>query len=399
MNIDDKISEYMKKDKSLINMSYKEVTSTINKKFKTKLSVPAIQSRWKRRGLPAKNGNFKQKDVPVHEQIENDIQKADYKDAKKVIENKYHTVLDRALRAEKERDAFKAVKESTKDSLVIKPKYGVSKGEATAVVLASDWHIEENVRSESVNGKNFHNVEIASRRSVEFFENVITLVKKEQNAVTIETLVLALLGDFISGNIHEELLENCDLTPIMATIKVKNLIVAGIEAILRETKLKLVIPCHVGNHTRITKKIHISNEQGNNMEYFMYHTLMDYFKDEKRIQWIIAEGYHSYLKIYDWTIRLHHGHAIKFGGGIGGLTIPVQKSISQWNKIKWADFDCFGHFHTQMDGKNFLSNGCNIGYNAYAVSIKADFDTPRQTFFLIDKKRGKTVVAPIVYSI
>ena len=394
------IADYLKENKDrLTGMSYKEVTKEVNEIFETKLSHVAVQARWKRLGLPPKDGQFKAKSLSLDEQVQQDIERNDYKDAKKVIESKYQAVLERALAAEKERDAFKILKESPSNEFVIMPKFGDKKGEATAVVIASDWHIEEKVRPESVNGRNSYDIPTAEKRAVEFFENTIKLIKKEQQDVQIDTLVLALLGDFISSNIHEELLENCELTPMAAIIKAKNLIVAGIESILRETNLKLVIPCHVGNHTRITKKIHLSNEQGNSLEYFMYHTLSDYFAKEKRITWMIAEGYHSYIQIYNYTIRFHHGHSIKFGGGVGGIMIPVQKAISQWNKIKWADLDCFGHLHVQMDGKNFLANGSNIGYNSFAVAIKADFDTPRQTFFLIDKKRGKTVVAPIVYSI
>ncbi len=397
--MNEKIAEFLKKEKRLVKLSYKDVTKEVNKKFKTNLTTGAVQSRWKRLRLPPKVGFFQQKDIPLSDQVDQDIQKADYKDAKKVMDSKYNFVLDRAQKAEKERDAFKFLRNAPPSTYVIKAKLSDKLGEATAVVLASDWHIEERVRSESVNGKNFHNLEVARQRATEFFQNTISLVKKEQQAVNISTLVLALLGDFISGNIHEELLENCEMPPILATMEAQNLLEAGIKAILAQTELNLIIPCHVGNHSRITHKIHLSNEQGNNLEHMMYHNLANLFRNEKRAKFIIAEGYHSYLEIYNKTLRLHHGHAIKFGGGVGGLTIPAQKSISQWNKIRWADFDCFGHLHTQMDGKNFLSNGCNIGYNAFAVAIKADFDTPRQTFFLIDKKRGKTVVAPIVYSI
>ena len=40
-------------------------------------------------------------------------------------------------------------------------------------------------------------------------------------------------------------------------------------------------------------------------------------------------------------------------------------------------------------------NGSLAGYSPYALSIKADYNEPSQVFFLMDKKRGKTIVAPI----
>ena len=123
-----------------------------------------------------------------------------------------------------------------------------------------------------------------------------------------------------------------------------------------------------------------------------------YYRDEPRIKWIIPEGIHSYLDIYDTTIRFHHGHAVKYGGGVGGIYIPVNKAIAQWNKGRRADLDVFGHFHQLRDGGNFLCNGSLVGYNAFALSIKADYEPPKQALFLIDKKRGRTCTWPILFT-
>ena len=82
---------------------------------------------------------------------------------------------------------------------------------------------------------------------------------------------------------------------------------------------------------------------------------------------------------------------------MGGIFIPANKAIAQWNKVQWADLDVFGHFHQMKDGGNFVSNGSLIGFNAYALSIKADYEHPKQAFFLIDRKRGRTITAPIVF--
>ena len=97
------------------------------------------------------------------------------------------------------------------------------------------------------------------------------------------------------------------------------------------------------------------------------------------------------------VIRFHHGHAIRYAGGVGGITIPVNKAIGQWQKMKNADVDCFGHWHQYMPLRNFVANGSMIGHNAFATSIKADFERPQQAFFLWDKKRKKTVQIPILF--
>jgi hypothetical protein len=73
------------------------------------------------------------------------------------------------------------------------------------------------------------------------------------------------------------------------------------------------------------------------------------------------------VDIFGKTVRFHHGHAINYQGGIGGIFIPAFKAISQWDKMRQADVDFFGHFHQHKDGSKFVSNGSLIGFNTYAL--------------------------------
>ena len=177
----------------------------------------------------------------------------------------------------------------------------------------------------------------------------------------------------------------------------QNLIASGIQYLLDNTKLKIVIPCLCGNHGRITRKVQFATEQGNSLEFYMYHTLSRHFRNEPRVKFLISDGQHLYINIFGLDVRFMHGHTIRYQGGVGGLYIPANKAISQFDKAHKSDLTVFGHWHNQRDGGNFLVNGSMIGYNAFALSIKADYEPPKQTFFLIDKERGRTVTAPILF--
>ena len=214
----------------------------------------------------------------------------------------------------------------------------------------------------------------------------------------INDIVLWLGGDFISGYIHEELLESNYLTPIEATMFVMDALSSGINYILKNTKCRLTIPTSVGNHSRNSEKRKISTENKNSYEYLMYHMMRRQFAENDRVNFIIEDGYLTYVDIYDYKIRFHHGHALNYGGGVGGVTIPVAKAISQWDKETKAYLDVFGHFHTLMmdtGTSKFVLNGSLVGYSPFAVRIKAPYEPPKQAFFLIDKHRGKTISAPI----
>lgn len=304
----------------------------------------------------------------------------------KTFKKKYEETLIRLDERDKEIETILKL-DTGLDIIKIEPKELNNGSESTAVALLSDWHFEETVHPSSVNGLNKFNTEIAKERVIYLFQTIVKFVKIHKEETTINNLILALLGDFISGGIHDDLKEGNEMQTIPAIMEVEKLIASGIKHILENTDVNIIIPCSMGNHSRITEKQRVSTESGNSLELWMYCHLRDVFADNERVKFIINEGYHTYVKVYDYTLRFSHGHAIKYGGGIGGIFIPVFKAISQWNKGKFANLDLFGHFHQMKDGGNFITNGSLIGYNAFAVKIKADYEKPKQAFLLIDKSR------------
>ena len=310
------------------------------------------------------------------------------------LKGRYAEALKTIEKQESELRSVNVLKQSV-DTFMIEPKVSSGKSEGTVVMVASDWHLEEKVGAE-VGGLNTFNLDIAKARVERFFQAGLRLTNLLAQDIKIDTVILALLGDFITNNIHEECADVSGLQPMHAITLAKGSLISGITFLLENSSVRLIVPCHSGNHARTTKTTRFSAENGHSLEYLMYLSLADYFRNEPRVQFIIPEGVHSYLDVYGTVIRFQHGHAIKYGGGVGGIFIPAFKAIAQWNKGRHADLDVFGHFHQSKDGGNFLCNGSLIGYNAFALSIKADFETPRQTLFLIDSKRGRTCSWPIL---
>lgn len=356
-------------------------------------SKEAVRKRRTALGLPS----FTSQDVEIApvERIALDRTKRVEKSKLKDVSKLYETALERISDLEAEREAW--VAQSGK--ITIPHKVGTGTDEAVAVAMASDWHIEELVKKAWVGGKNEYNLDIAKARATEFFQNVLRLLKKEQQDVKIEKLILWLGGDFITGNIHDENVETAQLLPIEAMILAEELLKSGIRYLLDHSNVSLVIPCNAGNHSRITKKQRHSTDVGNSLETIMYHHLAKYFIKEKRVQFVLQDGYHVIVRVYDnYTIRFHHGHNIRYGGGIGGLYIPAKKAISQWQKSEVVQLDCFGHLHTLKVDTDFICNGSMIGYSPFAVAIKGDYEKPQQCFFMVSKKRGRTGVFPVTFS-
>ena len=270
-------------------------------------------------------------------------------------------------------------------------------GEATAIAMLSDVHWGEVVDPRTINGMNEYTPEIAERAVRLFFQGIRDHIETQRAGVRIRDLILVLGGDLITGSIHDELQEVNALGPIPEAIEVQAAIKTGIRFLLDDRQLRIRVACVYGNHGRITKKRRHATGARHNIERLIYENLRVQFEDTKRVHWTVANGAHIYQQVYDnGIIRITHGDDCKFFGGAAGLSLPLHKAVKAWNTVRYADLTILGHFHQLKDFGHSIVNGSTIGFNAYALAIKAEFEPPRQAFFLWDKTHGKTIFAPII---
>ncbi len=326
------------------------------------------------------------------------------------IERDQRGAVLRQLRAEN-KQLYSRIQSLNRDIAVSQSLEGVSKyilahkinirqshnREATAFAMASDWHSDEIIRGSEIDGLNQHNPKIGRERTDRFFERVLKLLTMCRKESKIDTLVITALGDFISGWIHEDLIT--DTTPPEALLMVFEQWVSGLDFLLEHAGLKeIIVVCCVGNHARITKRTQHKKRSQKNYEWLLYQFLAKWYgiRKVKGIKFQLPTGYFNYLTVYGNKIRCHHGDNVRFQGGVGGIHIPLNKAISQWNKAKHADLDLLGHWHSRKIERGYVINGSVVGYSEYAQSIKADFEPPAQCFFIMHPKYGKTAEFSIV---
>ena len=293
-------------------------------------------------------------------------------------------------------DAALQIQHAPKDWTKI-PKYHGS-GQAVPVVMFSDWNMDEVVRRGEVPGcDNQYNADIARKRATKAAQGAAYMINNSKYLGKIDQAVLWLGGDFISGHIHEELMESNTCSPIKAvTTLAQPALSAAIEHILSQCHLdKLTLICNYGNHSRITPRVRHKTGADHSLEWMMYQALKREWRKEPRLQWEIADAYQIYYDVFDTTIRFHHGDNVNYYGGVGGLSIPMYKAVAQWNTIKHCHLDVVGHYHQRRDLGSVLINGSLVGYGAYSLAIKATYERPQQQFFVIQPNKGKTLAAEI----
>lgn len=271
------------------------------------------------------------------------------------------------------------------------------KDEAAAIIQISDAHFGKLVLPSTVNGLNEYNPDIAKIRMEKLAENTIKLIKKEKVSVNIPNLVLILGGDFIENSqLHEHSEMSTSMSPMEEVLFAREQLAKYIKTVTSNIKFtKVIIVCVRGNHPRITRKMVAAIDYRMNYEHILYNILKQDFKD-KKFEWHIPDSEVAEVEIYGRNIRIIHGHQTKFNGGIGGLTIPLNKFIMRLDATNPAYHTFLHHYHNlSYPTKNSTLNGSVVGYDPYAFSLGLQFDEPQQSFQLLDRDRGMTIKAPI----
>jgi hypothetical protein len=266
---------------------------------------------------------------------------------------------------------------------------------ATAFAALSDVHPGEDVAPETVNGMNAFNPAICSLRLRRWREGAEWLIREQQGMFTVRNLIVWLGGDLMTGYLHEELLESNFLSPIEEVLFIKRELSDALRYLLAHTECAIRVPCNFGNHGRTSLKPRIQSAARNSYEWMMYHMLAQEFSGEPRIQFDIADGELLYTEIYSLVLRSNHGDPIKSNGGTGGVDVPINLAIMRWDQSRKAHVTIVGHHHQFQAGERIVRNGSVIGYNAFAIRIRASYEPPAQAFFLVDSKRGKCQNTPL----
>lgn len=133
----------------------------------------------------------------------------------------------------------------------------------------------------------------------------------------------------------------------------------------------------------------------NSYEWLLYNILKLHYQNEPRVEFAVDKSAHQYVDAYDFRLHFHHGDTVRSMGGVGGISIPLNKRIPKWDNVLHSDYHHVGHFHTFIDLGRTVVNGSLIGYSEYAFDCGFDYEVPQQAYYVLDSKRGKCLPTPI----
>ncbi len=275
---------------------------------------------------------------------------------------------------------------------------------AAFVLLVSDTHVGETVDPRTIGGKNSFNPTIAKRRFKELAEGALWMIEswrsgKKGYGWGIEKVILWLGGDIITGHLHDDQRESNSMHPTEEVLFAEGLVCSLLESIAAHPGIKeVIVPTSWGNHGRTTVKPRINTAWQTSLEWMMYAHLAERYKNHPKIRMQVGRNTFTYLDVYGSKLRFTHGDkGLKYGGGVGGLTIPLIKWLHRLDKTRPADVTNIGHWHQYLDIGNAVVNNCLIGWNTYAQdALAAPYAPASQVCYLIDAKHGKRMSTQII---
>ena len=299
--------------------------------------------------------------------------------------------------------AFNAIVGELKSAKLKPPQWVTpersSSNQAIACACLGDTHFDEVVDPEQIEGLNAYSREIALKRLQKYFRSVVELGRDYFSGVQIQGLSLNLLGDIVSGNIHEELQQTNEAGIIDTCLYWSEQLVAGIEQ-MASYYGRVHIEAVVGNHGRLSKKPVAKNKVHDNFDYLIYALIVRHFRGAPEITMRASGCSDSDFQIYNTRYRLNHGDQFRGGSGIAGALSPLligdsrkrKRAISAHNPY---DYLVIGHWHQTIDHGSIIGNGTLKGYDEYAYDKNFNFEPPQQSFWLTDPHKGITLKAPV----
>ncbi len=270
------------------------------------------------------------------------------------------------------------------------------KAKHVPMTIWSDWHCGEVVSGHETNHQNEFDTRIFERRVRRLVEKIIHLCR-HHGPGNYPGIVINLLGDFVSGALHEELLKTDEETVIQSVLRVRDTLVWALGAMADEFG-KIYLPCAAGNHGRNTHRSQYKKTYAENFDWLICQLVARHFENDKRLTFDIPEANEVHYKVFGLRFLAMHGDmmGVKGGDGIIGSLGPILRGEMKVGKQASAmgrQFDVLllGHWHQHMVLRRIIVAGTLKGWDEFAAkALRAPPAPPSQPLWFVEQKFGIT---------
>lgn len=264
---------------------------------------------------------------------------------------------------------------------------------STLCCLWSDWHIGETISKEETESNSF-SVAVAAKRIRKLVSDIESLIKRSRPS----KIVILGLGDYISGNIHQELLEGAEQGVVEQTEQAGIFIAQAFSNISKYTKKPVTFyGLSTDNHGRLTKKPQYKGRYKSNLSYLCLQYARSQLSPAQREKFHIIKPISKVLTIDEGTggtstrALITHGDQVKSYSSLPYYGMERYRSRELFRRFHTDgggfDLVLLGHFHVPaLIGSNVVINGSLSGTSEFDAG-RGYFSDPAQVNLLIQDRK------------
>ncbi len=277
------------------------------------------------------------------------------------------------------------------------PKHkGEHKEETVAVAQCGDSHIGEVVTEAGTDNWGIYNYDIARQRMNRLADGFLMWVEDCRMAGwNIKKFAVPCLGDWVAGNIHEELMTTCEF-PLPVQIARSGQLHAEFLNRLSGHCEQMDVWVFAGNHDRLSVKRQYKWRVENSAAYPIGQYLQAALVNQKHVNIVIAESPSKLITINGHNFLASHGDDSRAWMGIPFYGIERSDGkegkrrmmiMSEENKNVGYSYRMGGHWHVGGWFGTWLFTGSLRGTDELDHAA-GRFGVPEQTAYLVHKERG-----------
>lgn len=264
-----------------------------------------------------------------------------------------------------------------------------SQSEVAMVENLSDLHVGELIRPAETGGFGAYNWAITNKRMGTHGDNLLDWTRVNRLGYNIPDLHVFGIGDYVSGDIHQELLVTNEFPLPGQTARAGLLIAEHLRRLAPHYRKIVMHGIGADNHGRLQKKPQAKQKSANNMSFLVHALIEAYMRDVPNFTLIHYEDMAPLIEIADHRFIVMHGDTVKSVMGIPwyGLERAIGREALRRMGQNGFDYMNVGHYHTPIFLPRLLMNGSLSGTTEFDHSA-GRFGPPAQISYLVHKKHG-----------
>lgn len=258
-----------------------------------------------------------------------------------------------------------------------------------AVACLGDWHIGEVIRKEETVGFGTYDFETAKLRAAKFVANFSEWVDVQRQGYRIDDLVVPILGDMVSGEIHYELSLTNEFPMPVASALCGRLLAEKLRDLSGQFRSVSVWAVSPDNHGRPKDFARPPTKRAaeRNWNYVVYTIAEAHLRGMKNLMFNRPPAIRFPMQVGQFTFLVEHGNAVRGWMGrpyYGWARQKGREAIRHMARGERFDYQLVGHWHEPFLLEDTIGNGCLAG-SSELDAASSRFAPPSQLGFLVSQ--------------